>query len=132
MYSVSVSRSFRATHFLTVPNPGPEGTAHAHDYTVDVRVGSKELNEYQYVVDIDRLEEGVEAIVDTYGNNLLNELPEFAGVNPSLEYFCRVIADQVQESLHATNDHLEFIEITMWEDDVANATYRMKLAAEAD
>ncbi|MEF8757322.1 MAG: 6-carboxytetrahydropterin synthase, partial [Halobacteriales archaeon] len=42
-YELTVTRDFVAQHFLTVPDPGPEGVRHSHHFTVEVRFGGSEL-----------------------------------------------------------------------------------------
>ena len=45
MYTVTVTRSFVAQHFLTVPDPGPEGERHSHTFDVEARLAGPELDE---------------------------------------------------------------------------------------
>ena len=59
-YELTVTRDFVAQHFLTVPDPGPEGEEHSHGFTVEVRFAGPSLGEYGYLVDIDE----VNAVLD--------------------------------------------------------------------
>ena len=36
MYTVSVMADFIAQHYLTVPDPGPEGEIHSHHYEAEL------------------------------------------------------------------------------------------------
>ncbi|MFD1565147.1 6-pyruvoyl tetrahydropterin synthase family protein [Haloarchaeobius amylolyticus] len=121
MYTVTVTRDFVAQHWLTVPDPGPEGDLHSHHLTVEVEVEGEQLGEYGYLVDIDDLKAAVDALVDRYRDATLNDLPEFEGLNPSVEHFSRFFAERVADGIET--DRLDAIEVTMWEEDAAAASY---------
>jgi 6-pyruvoyltetrahydropterin/6-carboxytetrahydropterin synthase len=122
MYTVTVERAFVAQHFLTVPDPGPEGDLHSHHYTAKVELAGEELNEYGYLADIDELNERIDAAVDRYRDETLNDLPEFEGLNPSLEHFARVFGRRFREDLDAPE--VESVTVELREDDVAWASHR--------
>jgi len=125
MYTVSIARSFIAQHFLTVPNPGPEGVLHSHQYTVETTVHSETLDEYGYVVDIDELTAVVEAVIDYFRDETLNELPAFDGHNPSVEHLARIFGDRILEQLQP--DSATTLEISVQEDDVAWVSHERSL-----
>lgn len=125
MYSLSVGRDFVAQHFLTVPDPGPEGEIHSHRYRAEVRFSGPELDEYGYLVDIDAVTEAIDALDDRYRDTLLNDLPEFEGENPSVERFARHFADRVEERV--PTDVPTELEVRMWEDDDAWASHERRL-----
>ncbi len=125
MYRVSVSRTFVAQHYLTVPEPGPEGVPHSHTFTVEATVLGPELNEFEYLVDIDDLSAGMDITVDRFRDRLLNDLPEFEGYNPSAERLARVFADRLLE--HISPEGAAKLDISVQEDDVATVGYRMSL-----
>ncbi|WP_324760651.1 6-pyruvoyl trahydropterin synthase family protein [Haloarcula sp. GH36] len=124
MYELSVSRDFVAQHYLTVPNPGPEGEIHSHHYEADVRFAGPELNDYGYLVDIDDIEAVLDALADRYRDELLNDLPAFEG-NPSVERFARIFADEIARRLDTAVP--ERLTVRLWEDDVAWASYERSL-----
>jgi 6-pyruvoyltetrahydropterin/6-carboxytetrahydropterin synthase len=121
MYSVAVRRSFVAQHYLTVPDPGPEGELHSHAFEVEVRLSGAELGAHGYLVDIDDVKAAVDACLDYVRDATLNDLPEFEGENPSVErfahVFCRCVLDECDTG---TADR---VEVTLWEDDDAWASY---------
>ena len=125
MYELSVSRDFVAQHYLTVPDPGPvEGEPHSHHYEVDVRFAGPELNDYGYLVDIDAVEAALDELTARYRDELLNDLPAFAG-NPSVERFARVFADEVAAHLDAPTP--ERLTVRVWEDEIAWASYERSI-----
>lgn len=125
MYSVSVTRSFVAQHYLTVPDPGPEGTLHSHQFTAEVTYRGPELGEYGYLVDIDAVIDAVESTVETFTDETLNDLPEFAGLNPSAEHFARIFASRLTDRL--TPEPATELTVSLQEDDVATVSYTTEL-----
>jgi 6-pyruvoyltetrahydropterin/6-carboxytetrahydropterin synthase len=121
MYSTTVLTDFVAQHYLTVPDPGPEGEPHSHHYEVELRFRGPELNEYDYLVDIDDAEAALASLSGRYRDAMLNDLPEFSGYNPSVERFARVIFERVTEAV--TDDTVTELAVTVWEDDEAAASY---------
>jgi len=125
MYRLSVSREFVAQHFLTVPDPGPEGEVHSHRFEVAVRFAGPSLNEYGYLVDIDAVHEALDALETRYRDALLNDLPEFEGLNPSVERFARRFGDRFVERVPTETP--TGLTVRMWEDDDAWASHERSL-----
>ncbi|KPL82600.1 6-pyruvoyl tetrahydropterin synthase [Thermanaerothrix daxensis] len=125
MYRVAVSRSFIAQHFLIGGDWGAENLPHAHAYRVEVEVSGEQLDANFYLMDIVALEAALESQVARYRNRLLNDLPEFAGVNPSLEFFARLLCENIAHSLPAAG--LSHLRVRLWEHENAWASYEMAL-----
>jgi 6-pyruvoyltetrahydropterin/6-carboxytetrahydropterin synthase len=121
VYSTTVLTDFVAQHYLTVPNPGPEGKPHSHHFEVELTFRGPELSEYDYLVDIDDADAALGSLADRYRDQLLNDLPEFEGYNPSVERLARVIFDRVTDAV--TDETVTELAVTVWEDDTAAATY---------
>lgn len=124
-YELTVTRDFVAQHFLTVPDPGPEGVRHSHHFTVEVRFGGSELGPYGYLVDIDDVDAILDDLEERYRDALLNDLPEFEDRNPSVEHFARLFGDRVEAALDDPNP--DALGIRMWEDDDAWASHARRL-----
>ncbi len=125
MYTVSVRRPFIAQHFLTVPDPGPEGTLHSHQFTAVVEFEGDELNEYGYLVDIDEINDALDAVIDSYADTTLNDQPAFEGLNPSVEHFSRIFCEEL---LAAADPSVpDRIRVRLWEDDEAYASYEQPI-----
>ncbi|MEA1931077.1 6-pyruvoyl trahydropterin synthase family protein [Halohasta litorea] len=125
MYTVSVRRPFIAQHFLTVPDPGPEGDRHSHQFTAVVEFEGESLDEYGYLVDIDAINAALDDIVETYADTTLNDQPAFEGLNPSVEHFSRIVCERIVE--HAAPTNPDRIRVRLWEDDEAFASYEQPL-----
>ncbi len=121
MYELMVRRDFVAQHFLTVPDCGPENEWHSHHFEVEILLEGPELNEHGYLVDIVEVEESLDALVNRYRDATLNDLPEFEGLNPSIEHFSRIFCTSLQETL--ATGHLETVTVKIWEDEDAWASY---------
>jgi 6-pyruvoyltetrahydropterin/6-carboxytetrahydropterin synthase len=121
MFTVTVVKDFVAQHYLIVPNPGPEGDPHSHHYEVELEFRGSELNQYDYLVDIDDVEAAIDGLLDRYEDTMLNDLPEFEGYNPSVERFAEVVWERVTRRV--TDETVEEVAVTVWEDDEAYAAY---------
>jgi 6-pyruvoyltetrahydropterin/6-carboxytetrahydropterin synthase len=121
MYTVTVTEDFVAQHYLTVPDPGPEGETHSHHYETEISLEGTELNEHDYLVDIEAVEGVLSEVRARYEDSLLNDRPAFEGHNPSVERFARVVWELAADELDTAR--LDTLGITMWEDDDAWAAY---------
>jgi len=125
MYTVAVKRDFVAQHFLIGGDWGPENSWHSHHYVVEVQLEGTTLDKHGYLVDIVDIEHNLEALVAHYKDKTLNELPEFADLNPSIEHFSRIFCLLLAKGIQAPN--LNAITIKIWENDIAWASYKMIL-----
>lgn len=129
-YRTTVAREFVAQHYLTVPDPGPEGERHSHVFGVEATFAGPELNRFDYLVDIDDVRAALDAAEERYRDETLNDLPEFEGYNPSVERFARVLHDRLAPA--AADGPAETLRVTVSEDDEASAGYEASLeSAEA-
>ncbi|UIO99998.1 6-carboxytetrahydropterin synthase [Halobaculum sp. CBA1158] len=129
-YRTTVTRQFVAQHYLTVPDPGPEGTLHSHVFSVEATFAGESLTEYDYLVNIDDVRDALDDAEGRYRDATLNDLPEFEGYNPSVERFARVLHDRLAPA--AADGPAETLRVTVWEDDEAAAGYEGSIAAAGD
>ena len=122
MYCVAVKRSFSARHYLVGGDWGEENDLHTHDYQVEVRLEGPGLDEHGYLVDIVDIEQNLDRLTGYYRNKTLNDLPRFAGINPSIEHFARILCRDLSKSIKPSN--VEAITVRVWENDIAWASYR--------
>jgi 6-pyruvoyltetrahydropterin/6-carboxytetrahydropterin synthase len=120
MYQLMVRRDFVAQHYLTVPNCGPENEWHSHHFQVEVLLEGEELNEHGYLVDIVEVEDALDTLVDRYRDATLNDLPEFEGLNPSIEHFSRIFCTSLEDQLETKGLSTT---VKIWEDEDAWASY---------
>ena len=124
MYTVAVKRDFIAQHFLIGGDWGAENEKHSHHYVVEIQLHGETLDQHGYLVDIVDIEENLEALVAYYQDQTLNDLQEFAGLNPSIEHFSRIFCTQMNERIKANT--LSSMTTKIWENDIAWASYQME------
>jgi 6-pyruvoyltetrahydropterin/6-carboxytetrahydropterin synthase len=129
MYTIAVKRDFVAQHYLVGGDWGPENVKHSHHYQVEVQLEGAALDQHGYLVDIVEVEAQLNALTDCYRDHTLNDLPEFAGLNPSIEHFSRILAERLVEALDPKKrfSHLSVLTVKLWENDIAWAAYRLPL-----
>lgn len=115
MYKVAVTREFIANHFLIGGDWGAENQPHAHHYVVEVSIESDTLDKHGYLVDIVDIEAGLDGIVDYFRDTMLNDKPEFEGLNPSIEHFSRILNEKLIEKI--TLDCGGLLSVKLWENE---------------
>jgi 6-pyruvoyltetrahydropterin/6-carboxytetrahydropterin synthase len=121
MYTLAIERDFVARHFLFGGDWGPENEPHSHRYRVEAALEGPGLDKHGFLVDIVALEAVLTELAAYFRDQTLNGLPEFAGLNPSIEHLARILC---QELLSRVKAPLKALRVKVWEDDIAWAAYR--------
>jgi 6-pyruvoyltetrahydropterin/6-carboxytetrahydropterin synthase len=121
---VAVKREFDAQHFLIGGDWGPENDLHEHHYQVEVQLQGSTLDQHGFLVDIVDIETHLEKMVDNYKDKILNDLPEFEGLNPSIENFSRILCLNFSENV--MDENISTVTIKLWENEIAWASYRFE------
>lgn len=124
MFSVGIRRKFQAQHFLIGGDWGAENQPHSHDYVVEVELEGQPLDEHGYLLDIDEIKRHLDELLSQFEGRMLNSLPDFEGLNPSLERFARILCAALANRVR--NEQLTALTIKLWEDPVAWASYRLE------
>ena len=124
MYTLAVRRDFIAQHALVGGNWGAENLPHSHHYVLELQMEGDTLDQHGFLVDIVDVEQSLTGLVNGYRDHLLNDLPEFSGLNPSLEAFSRILSVSLSKSIQAKN--IRSVRVTLWENDTAWASYRIE------
>ena len=124
MYTLAVRREFIARHFLIGGDWGPENFPNSHHYILELQLAGNDLDEHGYLVDIVDVEKHLDEIVGYYKEQMLNEKHEFAGVNPSIEHFARILATSLNKRIHANN--IVSLKVVLWEHADAWAAYEIQ------
>lgn len=128
MYTLGVRRDFIARHFLIGGDWGAENYPNSHHYVLELQLEGRELDQHGYLVDIVDVEKHLDEVVNHYREQMLNDKPEFAGLNPSLEHFARILATSLSDRIKAVN--ISALKVVLWENESAWAAYRVdKLAS---
>jgi 6-pyruvoyltetrahydropterin/6-carboxytetrahydropterin synthase len=121
LYTLAVRRNFIARHFLIGGDWGPENFPNSHHYILELQLEGSELDQHGYLVDIVDVEKHLDDVVNYYKEQMLNEKPEFAGLNPSIEHFSRILATTLSEKIKAKN--ISALKVVLWEHENAWAAY---------
>jgi 6-pyruvoyltetrahydropterin/6-carboxytetrahydropterin synthase len=124
MYTVAVKREFIAQHYLIGGDWGPENEPHSHHYQVELQLEGRILDRHGYLVDIVEIEANLDGLVDHYRDRTLNDLPQFEGLNPSIEHFSRILCQALAAHVEAPN--IGAVTIKLWENEIAWAAYRIE------
>ena len=121
MYTLAVRRSFIARHYLIGGDWGPENFPNSHNYVLELQLEGRELDPHGFLVDITDVEKHLDELADYYREKMLNDLPEFEGLNPSIEHFVRILFTDLNEGIKAAN--ITIVKVVLWENESAWAAY---------
>lgn len=124
MYTLAVRREFIARHFLIGGDWGAENFPNSHRYVLELQLTGNKLDQHGYLVDIVDVEKHLDEVVGYYKEQMLNEKPEFAGLNPSIEHFARILAMTLNEKIKAKN--IAALKVVLWEHENAWAAYNIE------
>jgi 6-pyruvoyltetrahydropterin/6-carboxytetrahydropterin synthase len=124
MYAVAVRRDFIAKHYLIGGDWGAENEPHSHHYRAELQLQGETLDQHGYLVDIVDIERALDALVDHYRDRTLNDLPEFTGINPSIEHFSRILCQTLAAHIQAAN--IRSVIVKLWENEIAWACYSLE------
>ncbi len=124
MFTLGVKREFIARHFLIGGDWGPENFPNSHHYVLELQLEGEELDRHGYLVDIVDVEKHLDEVVNYYKEQMLNDKPEFTGLNPSIENFSRILCTTLNEKIKAQN--ISGIKVVLWENESAWTSYKLK------
>ena len=120
MYRLCFQRDFTARHKLVGGDWGPEGVPHGHSYRVEWELSASGLDDHGFLIDLVTVEKSLASTVERYRDAMLNDLPEFERLNPSLERFAKVLWDRLSAILPAGVG----CSVRLWENPSAWAGYQ--------
>jgi len=123
MHTLAVRREFIARHFLIGGDWGAENFPNSHHYVLELQLEGAELDQHGYLVDIVDVEKNLNEVVGYYKEQMLNDKPEFTGLNPSIEHFSRILATTLSERIKAEN--ISMLKVVLWENAEAWAAFRV-------
>ncbi len=124
MYTLGVRRDFIARHFLIGGDWGPENYPNSHHYVLELQLEGSTLDQHGYLVDIVDVEKHLDEIVNYYKEQMLNDKPEFSGLNPSIEHFARILATSLSDRIKAVN--ISAVKVVLWENESAWAAFTVE------
>ena len=114
MFELEVKCTFDAAHRVE-GYPGKCDRLHGHTWTIAAKVQGKQLDSLGMLVDFKLLNQALKDVAATLDHQWLNELPVFAGKNPTAEN----IAQYVYQALGAheifRRGSVRLDEVLVWE-----------------
>jgi 6-pyruvoyltetrahydropterin/6-carboxytetrahydropterin synthase len=120
MYRLAVTRDFIAQHYLIGGDWGAENRRHSHAYRLEVQLEGPTLDQHGYLADIVAVDRAIADTVAGFRDRTLNDLAPFAGLNPSLERFARILWEALLERLRC---ELSSLSVRLWENERDWAAY---------
>jgi 6-pyruvoyltetrahydropterin/6-carboxytetrahydropterin synthase len=88
-----------------------------------LQLEGNELDQHGYLVDIVDVEKHLDEVVGMYKEQMLNDCEEFAGLNPSIEHFARILAISLNDRIKG--DNITALKVVLWENESAWAAFRV-------
>jgi 6-pyruvoyltetrahydropterin/6-carboxytetrahydropterin synthase len=120
MYQLKISSSFASAHNL-MNYQGECENLHGHNWKVEVAVTANELNNAGLGIDFKVLKMETKAMLGKLDHKYLNELPPFRDLSPSSENIAFYLYQELSARLN--NENIKVQSVTVWESDVACASY---------
>ena len=124
MYTLAVRRDFIAHHYLIGGDWGAENFPNSHHYLLELQLEGSTLDQHGYLCDIVDVEKQLDTVVPYYKEKMLNDLPEFKGLNPSIEHFARILCTTLNENIKAPS--INFVRVVLWENNIAWVSFEIK------
>jgi len=123
---IMIAHAFRGALF------GPAQRLHGATFVVDVAFMAETLDANGVVVDIGKATEAVKTVLAPLNYRNLDDLPDFANINTTVEFLARYLFEQIagmarSDSLGRNGRELNAIRITIAESHVARAWYKAPL-----
>lgn len=119
-FEVSVKVHFSAAHFLR-GYAGDCARLHGHNWTIEVFVRCKALNETGIGIDFRDIKRAAGEVVKDLDHSNLNDLPVFRDRNPSSENIARYLYDEFCKRLNS--DNVKVSKVTVCETPTSQASY---------
>jgi 6-pyruvoyltetrahydropterin/6-carboxytetrahydropterin synthase len=120
MFEVTIIKSFSAAHLLAEIG-GKCEELHGHNFKVEVTVGAPKLNSEGILIDFRLVKKWLKNILDRMDHQHLNDLPFFAGTNPSSENIAYYIHQEMH--VHVKEAGVKILRVKVWESESAAVTY---------
>ena len=119
MFEVTIIKTFSSAHQLADIG-GKCEELHGHNFKVEVTVGAPNLNSDGLLIDFRLVKKWLKDILDEMDHQHLNDLPFFAGKNPSSENIAHYIYTSLQPKVKKEN--VKVLRVKVWESENAAVT----------
>ena len=122
MYDLAVETTIAAGHQLR-EYCGKCERIHGHNWKIRLEVTARELDSIGLAVDFGVLKTVLNEVAGCYDHVMLNELPDFAEINPTSENLARIIFEQCRVKLRDVAAGVTVKSVTVWESSGSSARY---------
>ena len=123
MFEISVRSQFSAAHQIR-DYGGKCEELHGHNWAVEVKMQSPELDETGMVMDFAVLKKALEGVLERLDHKFINDLPMFKDTNPTSENIALFIYGKLEKLVPENSAGLSAV--TVWESERSCATYSEK------
>lgn len=120
MYEITLKGGFNSCHNL-YDYKGVFEPLHGHNFKVEVDLRRQELDPIGVVADFIDIKKELNAVLGKIDYTYLNQVPELASKNSSVENVARWIHDALKERLQGKG--IQIRRVTVWETEDAGASY---------
>jgi 6-pyruvoyltetrahydropterin/6-carboxytetrahydropterin synthase len=120
VFELKVEVDFPAAHHL-VGYAGDCARQHGHNWTIEVFVRSRKLDQVGMAVDFRLLKGSLRELVASWDHQDLNTLEDFRGINPTAEQIAKLAFERLSGVINGEDVWVD--RITVWENDRCSATY---------
>ena len=120
MYELKVTSGFAAAHRLTMVGAKCENL-HGHNWKVEVILQGDRLDEGGVLLDFGVVKTRLREVMATLDHKFLNDLPMFAGAQPSSERIATYVAEELRRAINTAC--IRVSRVNAWESEDACATY---------
>jgi len=120
VFEVCVKTHFSAAHFLRGYS-GDCARLHGHNWTIEVFVRCRELNEIGVGIDFRDVKLAAGEVLKDLDHSNLNNLPVFKDMNPTSENIARFLYKELCEKLNS--DNAKVSRVTVCETPTSQASY---------
>jgi 6-pyruvoyltetrahydropterin/6-carboxytetrahydropterin synthase len=100
---------------------GSENEVHIHRYKVEATLMGSRLDKCGFLVDVNIVTITLEKVLKRFEGEILNEMPEFRGITPSMENIAKVIWSKLAADIDRSC--IEHMKVAIWEADDICASF---------
>lgn len=120
LYTLKIRTEIAASHIIE-GHSGKCARLHGHNWKIDVEVQTRQLDTLGMGMDFSDLKTETRAVTEPLDHRHLNDLPGFAGVNPTAENVAAYVYREVAARIN--RDGIRVSRVTIWETDRASVAY---------
>jgi len=98
VFTVSVSKTFEASHRITSPD-GEMEPLHTHQWNLILKVAGENLDKSGMLMDFNKLKKMLDSVIFELENNTINDITYFQKNSPSAENIAKYIFERLKNRI---------------------------------